>query len=650
MGQSLRGFVGLVLVLGVLTVPPVSAQEGGGDAVLLILDASGSMNRVDDNGVVLIEGAQEALTRLVGVLPPGAQVGLRVYGHRVPNTDKANGCRDTELIVPVGPLDPSTMTDAINSFGAKGFTPIGLSLQEAANDLGGRHGTIVLVSDGEDTCGTPDPCQVARELAVRGIDVSVHAVGFFLGNDDAARAQLQCIADETGGTFREVTSIEPLAAELGSLVMRALPSVGRLQLPIQGALDVALAPMLPLVRPFEEGTAGSYFAEGSYVSSLLPGETNWFAVELTEGQGFVVYGGGGELVPDPLPGEAIEITILDEQLNDARREAPRFGPNRVEATDFGPDQGFAASTFTDFPPWEEFQPTEQRNARYQGYDEDSYNAAALRVRLAPREKVPPAGTYYVGITWQSNRPPVETGVGWGLDVWERPPRSGSEYVLANGSTDSATATLVDAPLFDVYPLSPGEYPARRGFYVGEINSGETRWYRHTVEWDEAVGVEATLVRPPNMRDKEDQFVVGIYDPALAAIGTDYFSAMEATIDDSSADLGVGATMAYTGEGKVPPAIEGVVYIAVTWTSPRQESSEVRLIVDVMDRYPEGVNPPTGAAIAPITAEVTDPSGAVAKAEEDAGRSLLIVTVVGAAILAGTGIMVLRSRRSRRSSS
>jgi hypothetical protein len=478
----------------------------------------------------------------------------------------------------------------------------------------------------------------------------VHTVGFFLGEDEAARTQLQCIAEETGGSYREVDAVEPLAAELGSIVTGALPSVGRVHLPIQGALDVALAPMLPLVPPFEEATVDSFFAEGAYESSMLPGETRWFAVALTKGQELSVYGGGHELVPDPLPGEAIEITILDEQLNDVRREAPRFGAPRVEAADMGPDgPSFGATTFTDFHPWEQIEPESQRNARYQGYDEDSYHAATLSARLAPREEVQPAGIYYIGITWHSSRQPVELDVGWGLSVWKTGPRFGSDYLVVNGSTESATATLLDAPPFDLFELPPGEYPGRRGFYVGKISSGETRWYRHWVEVDEAVGVEATLVRPPDPTRNEGQFAVEIYDPALTAIGGEYLSTMQADIDDSSPNPGVGATMALTGDGDVPPTIEGEVYLAVTWTSPLDETAEVRLIVDVMDRYPQGVTPPSGAAAAPTT-ETTDTTSVAAVAEEDDDLSLLIVIVVGAAIVGGTGLLALTRRRSRRSSS
>ena len=57
---------GLMLALA----PPALAQEADeSNGVLLIMDASGSMGRVDDQGVRLIDGAKDALDTLVDALP-----------------------------------------------------------------------------------------------------------------------------------------------------------------------------------------------------------------------------------------------------------------------------------------------------------------------------------------------------------------------------------------------------------------------------------------------------------------------------------------------------------------------------------------------------------------------------------------------------
>ncbi len=106
-----RRLLGLALVVGftfagaaTLGPPPATAQEQEDEpALLLIMDASGSMKASDGGGGTKIQAAKAALNGVVDALPEDSLVGLRVYGHRIPNTDKARGCEDTELIAPVGP-------------------------------------------------------------------------------------------------------------------------------------------------------------------------------------------------------------------------------------------------------------------------------------------------------------------------------------------------------------------------------------------------------------------------------------------------------------------------------------------------------------------------------------------------------------------
>ena len=160
-----RVLVVLFVAVAALGPAAVAPAQVGSEPILLILDASGSMNRVDDAGTVLIDAAKDALQEIVVRLPQDAEVGLRVYGHRTSNEDPIAGCLDTELVVPVGPIDRGALRAAIEAIDASGFTPIGLSLTEAMSDLesvGG--GTVILVSDGVDTCVPPDPCEIAAEF------------------------------------------------------------------------------------------------------------------------------------------------------------------------------------------------------------------------------------------------------------------------------------------------------------------------------------------------------------------------------------------------------------------------------------------------------------------------------------------------------
>jgi Ca-activated chloride channel homolog len=249
---------------------PSSAQTGdeAPPALLLIMDSSGSMNASDGAGGTKIQAAKTALNGVVDALPDDSLVGLRVYGHRVPNTDKQRGCKDTELIAPVGPLDRRGMKQRISSFEAKGFTPIGLSLKKGTADLpatGDR--TIVLVSDGIDTCAPPPPCKVAKRLTKQGVDLRIDTIGFQV--DPRARKELQCIARVAKGSYVDANSAAELSDQLSQLSLRALRKFETSGTAVTGGSSTSDAP------PLESG---------QFTDSISPGESLFYAVDLAEGQ------------------------------------------------------------------------------------------------------------------------------------------------------------------------------------------------------------------------------------------------------------------------------------------------------------------------------------------------------------------------------
>jgi Ca-activated chloride channel family protein len=88
-------------------------------------------------------------------------------------------------------------------------------LEQAVNDLPAEgERTIVLVCDSEETCDR-DPCQAARDLIAKGIDVTVETVSFQV--NDVAPRQLECIAEATGGEYRDVLDAAALAGALRDL-------------------------------------------------------------------------------------------------------------------------------------------------------------------------------------------------------------------------------------------------------------------------------------------------------------------------------------------------------------------------------------------------------------------------------------------------
>lgn len=664
---ALSTVVGLMLALA----SPVLAQDDGeSNGVLLIMDASGSMGRVDDQGVRLIDGAKGALDALVTALPEGAPIGLRVYGHRVPNTDKANGCTDTELVVPVGPLRHDEMRSAIDSFDARGFTPIGLSLMEAADDLNGA-GTIVLVSDGEDTCAPPEPCEVAAELLAAGIDVRVETIGFFL-EDDAAREQLQCIAATTGGSFREVGSIDVLAAEMGVLVGQSIPEVGRLHLPLSGGATAATATPTPLRPPFEGELDGGYTAfEGAYETTLAPRSTEWFRVDIDAGAGLRVHGRLHGLV-DAAPEGTLEITILDVAGNDATRQAPRRGVAvaNIASIDQPDSPYFGAGNHTGFHPWEMLEPEEVANLIAQGYDEERYNQEWLAAALAPLEDPPPAGPYAVGFTWHSDQEGGQLHLGWALSITAQPVELyGQVYERLDGGPAAAAAVAFGPPEqalhFNAYNFPPGDYgPGFRSYHVGTMRSGETSWYHQTMDFDHALVVEAFAVDANGQPIADGSLDLGIFDSDMASI--EHAIPVTAALDPSGTGILAAVSMVDDGVGDPPPSSDDGAWLAVTWTSPTDEATEVRMIVDVTARYPnssapspsptptaspspsptQGESEPSENAAQP--AEATEETGRADEPSSDGsgGRSGLLIAAVLVASTAGAFVVVRSIRRRR----
>jgi len=269
------GFVALTAVLLTTTAVagPAAADttpvKAGG--IVLVLDASGSMNEPDGHGSTKIAAAKAAVKSIVGQLPTDLPVGLRVYGHRVPSKpDHAKACQDTQLIAPVATGNRPALTAAVDKIAAKGETPIGLSLQKAAADLPpGVAGSVILVSDGEDSCALPAPCDVAKQLAATGVQLTVNTVG--LKVDAKARGELTCISQATGGSYTDVQDTAKLASTLTEVATRDRRVAGAVTggTPVQGGPSREQAPTL---------------TPGTYHDTLLGKEFLYYAISLEGGK------------------------------------------------------------------------------------------------------------------------------------------------------------------------------------------------------------------------------------------------------------------------------------------------------------------------------------------------------------------------------
>ena len=178
----------------------------------LILDASGSMAGAV-GGQSKLSIAQQTLTDFIDRLPgKGANVALRVYGHKGSNkkSDREVSCQGTELIYPFQPLDKETFKQTIRSFSPTGWTPIARSLRAARDDFqdvedDAATNVGVLVSDGIETCGG-DPVAAAKLLQESELKTVVHVIGFDV--DAEAARQLKAVAQAGGGEYFEARNAQ----------------------------------------------------------------------------------------------------------------------------------------------------------------------------------------------------------------------------------------------------------------------------------------------------------------------------------------------------------------------------------------------------------------------------------------------------------
>lgn len=236
--------------------PAVAQSPLPVNPTVIVLDASGSM-KTDDAPGPRIEAAKDAVRTLVDGLPTGAPVALIAYGTATDSSDaaKSAGCQDIKTLVPLGPVDKQVFDSAVDGVVASGYTPLGNAARAAAALLpASGHRTIVIVSDGEDTCAPPAPCDVAKELSGPGL--TIHSVGFRVSGD--AKDQLTCMSQAAGGRYVDASNALQLEAFLRTTVdpnaaVNTLTHVGFSDVAIGMSIAEAKA-VDPTIDPAPTGT------------------------------------------------------------------------------------------------------------------------------------------------------------------------------------------------------------------------------------------------------------------------------------------------------------------------------------------------------------------------------------------------------------
>ncbi|MGV1013553.1 MAG: vWA domain-containing protein [Methyloceanibacter sp.] len=201
---------------------------------MLVFDASGSMAGTDRLGVstpVPITRIDKLRTALAKVLPSATRfrrVGLITYG-----PGPYQQCNVQLNFAPMANAAEMLMHE-VNSLVPAGKTPLVAAVNQAAEVLKYREkpGVIVVVTDGEETCGGA-PCSLGKMLHADAMRLTVHVIGYrvkdFSWMGEQSIGEVKCLADKNGGLYvvaeTEQDLVEALEKTLGCpmLSQTALP-------------------------------------------------------------------------------------------------------------------------------------------------------------------------------------------------------------------------------------------------------------------------------------------------------------------------------------------------------------------------------------------------------------------------------------------
>jgi len=186
----------------------------------IILDLSGSM-KLPLGASTRIATARRVLRDVLTRIPDDFSVGLRVYAHRYGARQKET-CTDTELVSKIAPLDRQRILSIVDRLQPRGETPLVYSILQAPADLqtvGG--GSIVVITDGEETCGG-DLAQAARQLKNAGLPIVLNIVGFTV-TGKSVEQDLTTLAEATGGRYYGAQDGDALGRAVTQAALTRIP-------------------------------------------------------------------------------------------------------------------------------------------------------------------------------------------------------------------------------------------------------------------------------------------------------------------------------------------------------------------------------------------------------------------------------------------
>ena len=182
---------------------------------MIVFDASGSMAGNVNQGIATtiprIDEVRGALGTVLPRVTRARRVGLITYGP--------------------GPYAHCNVQLNLKPTSPAGKTPLTAAVKNAAEVLDYRHkpGLIVVLTDGEETCGG-SPCDLGKELHAAATQLTIHIIGYRMKGlswtGEGSILDAKCLAETNGGLYISTESkqdlIEALEKTLGCPMLSEL--------------------------------------------------------------------------------------------------------------------------------------------------------------------------------------------------------------------------------------------------------------------------------------------------------------------------------------------------------------------------------------------------------------------------------------------
>lgn len=187
---------------------------------MIVFDASGSMagngwgyGSESAGSVPRIDKVRAAMREILPSVTRFRRVGLITYG-----SGAWNQCSIRLELKPT-PSAADRIMAAIDALRPAGRTPLSDAVAQAADVLDFRHkpGLIVVLTDGEETCGG-SPCSTSERLHAEANQLTINVIGLRVKNyawmGDQGIIDAKCLAEKNGGQYLPVDTLAGLREAL----------------------------------------------------------------------------------------------------------------------------------------------------------------------------------------------------------------------------------------------------------------------------------------------------------------------------------------------------------------------------------------------------------------------------------------------------